>query len=136
MGTEVKVAALEVGGVEDFENTERVLDTDIVKINKANTVIADDFLSDFLERFGGKDVSSKPEYLGNGDVDKITFYSSGTQITANRVAQAQLSYSSGEPSTEVWTIYDTADGTTVLKTITYTYTFTGDDITKVATSVV
>lgn len=69
--------------------------------------------------------------------DQITsasFFNSATQIDANRIAKVDVTYSSGDPSTETWLIYDT-DGTTVLRTITYTYTVSSNVITGVARAV-
>lgn len=69
--------------------------------------------------------------------DQITsasFYNSATQINANRIAKVDITYSSDDPSTEIWLIYDT-NGTSVLRTITYTYTVSSNVITGVARAV-
>lgn len=70
----------------------------------------------------------------SGDPSSISFFNSATQIDANRIAKCDLVLSSGDPSTETWLIYDT-DGTTVLRTITYTYTVSSNVITGVARAV-
>jgi hypothetical protein len=67
--------------------------------------------------------------LGGGDLDFLEFFNSPTQITANRIARVDMTYSGGNPATEVWKIYD-SDGTTVLRTITLMHTFVTNNWTK------
>ncbi len=74
-------------------------------------------------------------YLANGEVDTVTFYDSLTQATENKTAFVQMNYDVNlNPTTEVWTIYD-EDGIAVLAVITFTYTFTGDNLTKTEVTV-
>lgn len=82
------------------------------------------------------DWSEKPTYLANGELDYLELFTTSTQITANRLAKIQMTYDGSlNPTTEAWSIYDT-DGTTVLRTVTFTHTFTSNDLTNsvVATS--
>jgi len=76
------------------------------------------------------DETVKPTINGSGEVTVVAFYNSATQINANRVVQVDISYDSNHyPTSEVWKIYDT-NGTTVLRTITLTPTFTSGDLTN------
>lgn len=77
-------------------------------------------------------LTQKPSYLGNGEIDYIETFNSATQINANRILRADMTYNADiNPLTEVWKIYDT-DGVTVLRTITFTYAYTGNDITNIS----
>lgn len=74
--------------------------------------------------------SQLPAYNSNGTISTVSYYNStSSQITANRVALVTISYSGFFPTTEVLQIFDT-DGTTVLRTLTYTYTFTNVQLTN------
>lgn len=79
-------------------------------------------------------VTTKIGYLGNGDVDYVEFFNSASQVTANRIARVDLTYSSGDPATEAWKVYDT-NGTTILETTTLTYSYSSGDIDNVTVSV-
>ena len=64
----------------------------------------------------------------------VTYYSSSTQTTANRIMKTDLTYNTDlNPTTEVTKIYKTTDGTTILKTVTLTYTWTSGVLTKIET---
>lgn len=77
-------------------------------------------------------LSQVPVYAGNGTLTNVTFYSSDTQIAANRVGVITLAYDGNlNPTIETTTIYSTSDGTTVLKTITKTFTFVANVLTNV-----
>lgn len=87
-------------------------------------------VQDAINELSSPDVSSKPTYLGNGELDFIEFFKGATQTTINRRAKATIAYDVNlDPSTETWLLYDN-DGTTVLKTVVVTYTFTGSDLIK------
>jgi len=84
-------------------------------------------VQEFIDRQNGKDISQKPTYLGNGELDFIEFFKGPTQITANRTT---LAYDVNlNPTAETWLVYK-SDGTTVEKTIVYTHTFISADMTK------
>ncbi len=70
-------------------------------------------------------VSVKPTYSGD-DLTTLEYYDSTSQITANRVAKTDLTYTSDLLTSEVCTYY-ASDGTTTLKTITLTYTYNGSE---------
>jgi len=72
--------------------------------------------------------SFKYGYSGD-DISYEEFYITTTQITTNRAMRGDFTYSGDNITSEAWKIYDT-DGTTVLRTITLTHTYTGDDVTK------
>ena len=73
--------------------------------------------------------SQKVTYLGGGDIDYIEFFDSLTQTTPNRIAKCTVTYTSDDPTSETWRIYD-SDGSTVIETQVYSYTYTSDDLTK------
>jgi len=76
------------------------------------------------------DRTNKVVYLGNGEVDYIEIFQGATQTEANRILKIQMAYDgNSDPSTETWSYYDT-DGTTVLRTVIYTHTFTGGEYSK------
>lgn len=88
----------------------------------------------WVEKIGGliqlriPDCSSKVNYLANGEVDTIEIYEGSNQLAADLRLKISLTYDSVlNPITEVWQIYDPADGTTVLRTITVTNVFDGLD---------
>ena len=89
-------------------------------------------LQDYLERLHEAALSLAPAYLGNGEIDTVTYYKSATQVQSNRVALVQVTYDVDlNPTVETWNLYDKADGTTVLKTIVINHTYNGSgDLTK------
>lgn len=90
-----------------------------------------DNVQEFIDKSCAPTNSQKPTYLGSGEVDFIEIFSSSSQVTANRVVRVDFTYDANlNPTTEVWKHYDTADGTTVLKTFTLTHIWTGADYTK------
>jgi hypothetical protein len=69
-------------------------------------------------------VTQKPVFALDGTLTSLTYYQTENQITANRIAEVQMTYDDDlNPVTEVTQIFDLNDGTTVVKTITKTYTF-------------
>lgn len=79
----------------------------------------------------GPDTSQKVVYNAQGDVDYIEFYESASQTTGNRKVKAVITYSGSDPVSETWSIYD-SDGTTVVETRTYSYTYTLGNITNMS----
>lgn len=79
--------------------------------------------------FRTPDDSQKITYLPSGDIDFVEFFSSATQIVANRIAKVTIGYTGFDPTSETWLIYD-LDGTTILKTILLTHTYSGSDLTQ------
>lgn len=67
-------------------------------------------------------------YNANKTINYVELYNSNTFITANRIARYDVSYNVNlTPSQETLKIYDT-DGTTILRTFTTTYTYSGVDL--------
>lgn len=97
---------------------------------------SDDFL---LERIGDiikfkyPRYSYKVNYSGD-NISSVEFYNGIVQTTVNRIAQTTLNYSNDNVTSEQCVIYDSTDGTTVLKTVTSTYTYSGDFVTNVTVS--
>lgn len=72
----------------------------------------------------------KATYLANGEIDYIEFFNSNTFITANRVAKISFTYDVNiDPTAEVVALYDT-NGSTILRTITWSHIFSGGDLTQ------
>lgn len=83
--------------------------------------------------FRKPDFSAAYNFASNGQLNYVEFFITNSQITGNRRARADLSYtSSGLPLTETWRIYD-QDGTAVLRTVTYTYAFTSTGLPSIVT---
>lgn len=121
-GTETDAAPTETDPSEDYLATKGIafenLDTHLAQ--KVGGVL----------KFTVPDCSYKPTFLGNGDLDFQETFEGATQTTPNRRVRTDMTYSSGLPATEVVKIYDPADGTTILRTITITYTFSGGALTN------
>jgi hypothetical protein len=100
----------------------------------AETTLVGDNVQEVINLMSLPTASHKPEFLGNGELDKVTIYRTSSQITANRLAVVQLAYDGNlNPTSETWTYYSPLDGTTVIKTIVLTHTFTGVDLTNTTT---
>lgn len=67
-------------------------------------------------------------YSGN-DPTVLEFFNSSTFINANRVARYDFTYTSNNLTSEVLVIYDT-NGTTILRTYTWTHTYTSNNLTS------
>lgn len=67
-------------------------------------------------------------YSGNNPT-VLEFFNSASFITANRVARYDFTYTSNNLTSEVLVIYDT-NGTTVLRTYTWTHTYTSNNLTS------
>lgn len=80
-------------------------------------------------------ITSAVTYLANGNIDFIEWFNSATQITANRIRRTDFTYNADlTPATEILKEY-IAGGTTIRKTITYTYTYTNGDLTSYSRAV-
>lgn len=84
-----------------------------------------------LLKFTVPDCSYKPDFLANGEVNFLEVFDGATQTTAQRRLRVDMTYDGSlNPTVEAWKFYDPADGTTVLRTITVTHTWSGVDLTK------
>lgn len=92
-------------------------------------------LTHVIERIAGiikctiPDFSTKSTYSGDDDITAYEIFNTNTQVVANRLVRGDFSYTDDNLTGEVWKIYDTADGTTILRTITITHNYSGDDLT-------
>lgn len=86
---------------------------------------------DIWSRLYSATLSQKPSFNVDGDVESIEFFKNSTQTEINRVARLEMTYYGSNPSTEVTYLYSLTDGVTVLKTITRTFTFSGDLLVKI-----
>ena len=89
-------------------------------------------LQEVLNRLYGPTISQAPVFATDGTLTSVTYYQGPTQTTPNRVAAVNMTYDANlDPATETTILYSYADGTTILKTITRTYTFTSGALTNV-----
>jgi hypothetical protein len=87
-------------------------------------------LGDLLS-FVKPDFSQKVTYNNNGTINFVEWFKGATQSTINRRAKSTIAYNANLfPLTETLVIYSPTDGTTVLRTITLTETYTGADLTS------
>lgn len=122
-GTEIDIFPTEANPAEDYVAAKGVAFEN-----------SDSFL---MEKLGRILVNKEPDssvavtYLVNGEIDYVEYFNSPTQIQANRIARTEFAYSGVDPQTEIWKLYD-SDGSTILRTITVTYTYSGSDIQSAA----
>jgi hypothetical protein len=124
-GTEFDVIPTEADPDEDYVSAKGFAfeNLDDYLIEKVGTVIKDKCPT----------FSEKATYSGDS-ISAYEVYETTTQTTINRRVRTDVTYSTGLISTEVIKIYDPSDGTTVLRTITISYTYSGDNVTKVDVS--
>lgn len=106
--------------------------SDKIEINTSpnNNTILGNNLQAFIDRAFENTESQKPTYNADGTLNYLEVFSSSTQVNANRTARIELTYTNGNPTTEVVKLYSLADGTTVLKTITRTHTWSNNVLTN------
>ena len=76
------------------------------------------------------DCSVKPTYKADKEINFVEYFEGATQTVPNRRARVDITYTGIDPTSEVCVIYDPADGTTVIKTFTWTHTWTSGELTK------
>lgn len=118
-------------GVEKVVGPQVASEVDLATAITDNAVLGAS-VQDFINRIYGPTNSEKATYLGNQELDYVEIFNSPSQVTENRRAKIQLAYSSDNVSSEVVSLYDT-NGTTVLKTITLTHSYTGTDYNTTTT---
>ncbi len=92
-------------------------------VDLTSTLVGDD-VQEVWKRLAWPTTSQVPVIAADGTITSITYYQGSTQTTPNRMAVQAMTYDSNFfPATETLTFYSLTDGTTVLKTITRTYTF-------------
>jgi hypothetical protein len=129
---DVKVSILEKDGVDLDVSTEYLYEDKDLPLT-ATTIFPTEKLKLTLERLFHSAESQNPTYTGD-NITSVEFYNSATQVVGNRIMKSDLTYTSDLVTIEAWSIYDT-DGITVLKTVTLTYTYVNDVVTKAETSV-
>jgi len=82
------------------------------------------------------DSSFKPSFFTSGpnigELEFLELFEGATQTTPNRRARIDMTYDGSQnPTIEVLKVYDPADGTTILRTITLTLTWVTNEITKI-----
>lgn len=96
-----------------------------------NTIVGSS-VQDYINRFNEPSESQAFTYNGDGTVNFLECFSSATQITANRIFRTDFTYNVDlTPATETLKIYSKTNGTTVLKTVTKTYTWVASQLTTV-----
>lgn len=88
-------------------------------------------------KFTIPDCSYKPTFhltgANDGEIDFVEIFKGATQTTINRRLRVDMTYDSSlNPTVEAWKFYDVSDGTTVLRTITVTHTWSGVDLVSSA----
>lgn len=89
-----------------------------------------------IEKLGRMVTELHPDLYENltysgGNVTAVEYFNSPSFITANRIARRDNTFTSGKLTSEVLVIYDT-NGTTILRTYTWTHTYTGANLTSTA----
>ena len=93
-----------------------------------NTYIGEN-IQDILDRLYGATESTAVSYNADGTINYVTGYSTANQITANRIYRTDFTYDADlYPATESLKLYSLTDGTTILKTIVVTYTFSSGNL--------
>lgn len=109
-----------------FEAKDLPLDTAAAR----NTAVGST-VQEWIDRIYEESLSEKPTYNANGTISLVEFFTSASQVTANRSAQVSLTYDAQlQPATETWTFYSLTNGTTILKTVTIAYTFVAGQLTN------
>jgi hypothetical protein len=122
-GTEADPFPTEVDPAEDYITSKGLSfeNSDVYLAEKLGDVLS----------FKKPDFSQKVTYNVNGTINFVEWFIGATQTTPNRRAKSTLVYGSNLfPITETLVIYSTSDGTTVLRTITLTGTYTGADLSS------
>jgi hypothetical protein len=88
-------------------------------------------VQDWIDRLYDESESEKPTYNSDGTINYVEFFSSSTQTTENRTFRIDMTYNASlEPLTETLKIYSLLDGTTILKTVTTSYTWSSGVLTN------
>jgi hypothetical protein len=127
MVDKVKPLKIESGNDTDFLPTEANPVEDYVSTKGIAFENLDEFL---IEKRGRVLVELFPNLYQsvtytNDTVSYIEFYNSNTFITANRVARIDCTYTGDNLTSEALKIYD-SDGTTVLRSYTWTHVYTSN----------
>jgi len=116
-GTQIDYLPTEAKPTEDYVSTKGLA------FEGLDTFLTDKIGRALVEKF--PDLHQKVTY-SSGDVSNIEFFNSASFITANRVARYDFTYTGTNLTSEVLRIYDT-DGSTILRTYTWTHAYVSDD---------
>jgi len=105
-----------------------------VELSSIGNTILGPTIQDWINQLYKSTNSQKVTYLESGEIDYTEIFNSSSQVTENRRAKIQLNYTNDNVTSEVITLYDT-NGTSALKTITLTHSYTGDEYNKTTTVV-
>ena len=101
--------------------------------NAEEILEACEYEADFTDIYyptGSTDVTYDVDDL----ITKVVYYRNATQTNSNRIAQIDVTYNAScQPTTVVNTYYNNTDGTILLKTVTNTYTWSGDELDNIVT---
>ncbi len=115
----------------DFVPTETKPNEDYLNALGMAFGLDDSFIMDKIGRVIAEkypNLYQSASYNVDKTVNYVELYNSNNFITANRIARYDVSYNVNlTPSSETLKIYDT-DGTTILRTFTTTYTYSGVDL--------
>lgn len=93
-----------------------------------NTYVGEN-IQDILDRLFGATESTAISYNVDGSIDYVEGFSVATQVVANRIYRADFTYDAQlYPTAEEYKIYSLTDGTTILKTVTVTYTWSSGNL--------
>jgi len=124
----LKIENPATGGIEtDMYPTEIDPLEDYAAVKGLSFEDSDDFLVDKIGRVLAEsfpDLYESATYSGD-TLTNITFYNSSSFIVANRIAKYDLSYTSDNLTSEILYLYD-VDGTTILRTFTWTHTYSSN----------
>lgn len=118
-GTQLDMFPTEMDPNEDYAALKGIAfeNSDSYRIEK----IAKNLLCNF------PDASAKVTYTVGGEIDYVEYFDGLVQTTPNRIIRVDIAYDGNlNPTTETWKYYDT-DGTTILRTITLTHSWSGVD---------
>ena len=132
MPDKVKALKLESASTGGTQNDGFPTETNPTQDYLATKGIAFENLDTFLiEKVGRSLVETFPTLYqqvtySSGIPSNIEFFNSSSFITANRIARYNLTYTGDLLTAEVLLVYD-SDGTTILKTYTWTHSYSGVD---------
>jgi hypothetical protein len=115
------------GGSSLFSKASRV---NLLTPASRNSAVGDT-LQEFVDRIYEESESQKPTYNADSTINNIEFFTSSTQVVANRSFRVDIEYDIYlNPTKETIRVYSLKDGTTVLKTIIKVYTWTNNVLTN------
>ena len=126
----VKASVLQRNSTELGWDTELKLDSDFLSSKGFSFEGIETYL---MEKIGGVIKNTIPNFsfkmtYSSNLLTVIEAFNGFTKTTANRIARWGMTYTGHNLTSEELKIYSLADGTTVLRTITTVYTYSGNDV--------